>query len=148
MAASTSPIFASTSGLNAVQWVFGSATQSQVRTGVTSSYTVGTDMLTLITGSASGTRIDRVTVTADGTVAISTAAKLLLWIYKGSGNYFLYKEMTIAAATPSASAVGATSQIIIPGGLIIPVGWTLCGTITVVDSAGNQWSVVIEGGNF
>jgi hypothetical protein len=63
------------------------------------SYTAPTNVGTLITGASTGTRISEIVVKC---VATSAAAIVRIFIYNGS-TYFLFDEITIAAATGSAT---------------------------------------------
>lgn len=80
-----------------------------------SSYTAPTNVGTLITGVAAGTRITEVVVKL---AATSAAAVVRLFLFDGT-TYFLFDEIAIAAATGSAtvlqSRVSATySNLILP----------------------------------
>lgn len=104
---------------------------------------------TLVTGSANGTRIEKVTFVAAGTMVANSANIGRVWISDTSGaNWRLYSEVAISVVTPSASAIGAKQQIVFSGGLIIPLNIQLGVTVHTGDAAGNQFDVIAEGGNF
>lgn len=63
------------------------------------SYTAPTNVGTLITGAASGTRIEAIAVKC---AATSAAAIVRIFLYDGT-SYWLFDEVTIAAATGSAT---------------------------------------------
>lgn len=64
-----------------------------------SSYTAPTNVGTLITGASTGTRIAEIVVKL---AATSTAAIVRIFLYDGT-TYWLFDEVTIAAATGSAT---------------------------------------------
>jgi hypothetical protein len=64
-----------------------------------SSYTTPTNVGTLITGAATGTRINEIVVK---NAATSAAAIVRIFLYNGS-TYWLFDEVTVAAATASAT---------------------------------------------
>lgn len=64
-----------------------------------SSYTSPTNVGTLITGASTGTRIAEIVVK---NVATSAAAIVRIFLYNGS-TYYLFDEVTVAAATGSAT---------------------------------------------
>lgn len=83
-------------------------------------------MGTVITAGASGSRVDRVVVTATGTV---TAGMVRLFLHDGAAAK-LYCEMPVLATTPSASVKAfidtleaVTTPDLFP--LILPTGWSL-----------------------
>lgn len=66
-------------------------------TAVDGSGTLGTTMINVIQGSASGTRIDTLSISAVGTIATDTMLRLFL--FDGT-NTRLWKEVPIKAVTP------------------------------------------------
>ena len=64
-----------------------------------SSYTAPTNVGTLITGASTGTRIAEIVVKM---AATSTAAIVRIFLYDGT-NYWIFDELTVAAATGSAT---------------------------------------------
>jgi len=63
---------------------------------------------TLITGVAAGTRLERVRITATGTV---TAGVVRLFLHDGA-SFFLIEEVMVAATTPSATIKTFVSDVI------------------------------------
>lgn len=77
-------------------------------------------VVTVMTGAASGTRIDDLTITATGTV---TNGVVRLFIYDGT-NTRLWKEILVTATTPSTTnAVWSTS--LYDMALILESSWQL-----------------------
>lgn len=92
-----------------------------------SSYTAPTSVGTVISGVAAGTRINEVVVKC---AATSSAAVVRLFLFDGS-NYWLFDEITIAAA--SASATVATTRVsAVYANLVLPSSaWSLRVTTSV-----------------
>lgn len=111
--------------------------------------TEGTNIFQLFTAGANGSRIDKIIVRAAGTVAVTTAGMIRIFISDGT-NKRLYNEIPVTAVTPSASAVGfnnnSTSSI--DGGLIIPSGFSIWVTSEKAGTTGDQFDVIALGGNF
>jgi hypothetical protein len=84
----TSPVFAVTPRISSVSIATAEA-----------SYTAPTSFGTLITGASTGTRISEIVVKC---AATSAAAIVRIFLYDGS-TYFLFDEITVAAATGSAT---------------------------------------------
>ena len=93
----TSPQFAATPKASAAVLA---ATADTSRTAPT---TVGT----VFTAGASGSRIDEVWITA---VAASTANQVRLFLFNGT-TYYLLREVSITATTPSATVSAFTTTI-------------------------------------
>ena len=112
----TSPAFATTPRIGAVSI----ATAD-------SSYTAPSNVGTVITGVAAGTRIAEVVVKC---AATSAAAIVRLFLYDGT-TYWLFDEVTIAAATGS-STVQQTRVSVVYNNLILPsASWSLRATTSV-----------------
>lgn len=112
----TSPVFAVTPRVGAVSI----ATAD-------SSYTAPTNVGTLITGVAAGTRISEIVVKC---AATSSAAIVRIFLYDGS-TYWLFDEVTVAAATGSAT-VQQTRVSTIYNNLILPsASWSIRVTTSV-----------------
>ena len=144
---SSTPSFVATPNIGIAKFQNGS--QNTTRDG--SSFSIGTTVLALFAAGSAGSRVDRITVTAAGTVAASTACVVAIYIYDKAStgsNFRLYKEILIQAVTPSSTAIGATSSVAIYGGLILKSTEGLACTCTVVNSTGNQFDVIAEGGDF
>ena len=111
----------------------------------------GTNIFLAFTAGANGSRVDRVIVNAAGTLAATTAGMARFFISGSDGtNKRLWREWQITAATPSNSAIGytnyATSKI--DGGLPLKAGEKLWVSSPFSDVAGNQFDIIIEGGDF
>ena len=100
----TSPQFAVTPRIGAVSIATAEA-----------SYTAPTAVGTLITGAGSGTRIAEIVVKM---AATSAAAIVRIFLYDGT-TYWLFDEITVAAATGS-NTVQQTRVSAIYGNLILP----------------------------
>lgn len=95
---------------------------------------------TVFTAGSSGSRIDSIMVKA---MATTTAGVCRLWLHNGS-NYFLWQELIMPAATPSAtvlSSYAALDNI----GLILANGWSLCAS---THNANNMAVLVTRAGDF
>lgn len=112
----TSPAFATTPRIGAVSI----ATAD-------SSYTAPTNVGTVLTGVAAGTRIAEVVVKC---AATSAAAIVRLFLFDGT-TYWLFDEVTVAAATGS-STVQQTRVSVVYNNLILPsASWSLRATTSV-----------------
>ena len=114
----TSPAFATTPRIGAVSI----ATAD-------SSYTAPSNVGTVLTGVAAGTRIAEVVVK---NAATSAAAIVRLFLYDSSTTtYYIFDEVTIAAATGS-STVQQTRVSVVYNNLILPsASWSLRATTSV-----------------
>ena len=133
MAVNTTPIFVGVLRNGAV-------TISTANTNRDGTGTVGT----VFTAGAFGSRIDRVTLTAKVT---TTAGLIRLFVYDGA-TYFLWKEVAVAAITPSGTVAAFTYELLSTDGaqplLVLPNGYSLR-TATVNAEAMN---VIAEGGDY
>lgn len=92
-----------------------------------SSYTAPTSVGTLITGAATGTRIAEIVVKC---AATSAAAIVRIFLYDGT-NYWLFDEVTVAAATGSAT-VQQTRVSNVYNNLILPnASWSVRVTTSI-----------------
>jgi hypothetical protein len=114
----TSPAFATTPRIGAVSI----ATAD-------SSYTAPSNVGTVLTGVAAGTRIAEVVVKC---AATSSAAIVRLFLYDSSTTaYYIFDEVTVAAATGS-STVQQTRVSVVYNNLILPsASWSLRATTSV-----------------
>ena len=103
------------------------------------SRTAPTNVGTLVTAGASGSRIDEVTITAAGT---STTNVVRLFVYSGSV-YYLYQEVLISAITPSASVTAFTTTLTF-NSLVLPSGYSL----RVTTNNAEAYHVSAFGGDF
>lgn len=113
--------------------------------------TEGTNIFLLFTAGVNGARVDRIIYTAAGTLVANTAGCLRVFISAAAGsNKRLWREYPISATTPSVSAVGANNfnTSTIDGGLALGAREQLWVTSHIADSAGNQFDVVAQGGDF
>lgn len=117
----TSPAFAVTPRIGSVA-LSGSADTS---------YTAPTNVVTVITGAASGTRIAEVVVQMTATVSASTMVRLFLY---DSSNYFLFDEVLVTAAT-GAQGVKQTRVSTFYNNLVLPSSsWSLRATVHTVNA--------------
>jgi hypothetical protein len=115
----TSPVFAVTPRMTAVSIATAEA-----------SYTAPTNVGTLITGASTGTRISEIIVKC---AATSAAAIVRIFLYDGS-TYWLFDEVTIAAATGSAT-VQQTRVSTTYNNLILPsASWSVRVTTSVAQA--------------
>jgi hypothetical protein len=95
-----------------------------------SSYTAPTSVGTLITGASTGTRVAEIVVKC---AATSAAAIVRIFLYDGT-TYFLFDEVTIAAATGS-STVQQTRVSTTYNNLILPsASWSVRVTTSIAQT--------------
>jgi hypothetical protein len=95
------------------------AAMAQIATANTARDGTGT-LGTLVTGAASGTRVDDIYITAAGT---TTAGVVRMFMSDGT-NHRLIQEVMIAAITPSATT--PVWSMFLPNlGILLPSGWSL-----------------------
>lgn len=87
------------------------------------SRTAPTNVGTVFSAGANGSRIDEVSVVAAGT---TTAGVVRLFIYNGSA-YFLLREVLVSAVTPSTSNQ-VFSSVIGFNNFVLPTGYSLRAT--------------------
>lgn len=90
------------------------------------------DNITVFSGNASGSRLEKIRFrNAQASAAASSAMVIRLWISDSSGaNWRLLDEVALAAATRSASVVGAQGEVYY-GGLDIGTGVRIGATQSV-----------------
>lgn len=113
--------------------------------------TEGNNIFLAFTAGASGARVDRVIVNAAGTLVTTTAGMIRVFISSAGGiNKRLWREWQVTATVPSASAFGYTNYTTskIDGGLALRAGEQLWVASHIADAAGNQFDVIVEGGDF
>lgn len=76
---------------------------------------------TIITGAATGTRVDDIEITA---VAATTAGVVRLWLHDGT-TAFLLREILVQAITPSASVAVWSYRITDLGLILASASWSL-----------------------
>lgn len=89
-----------------------------------SSRTAPTNVGTVFTAVAAGSRIDRATVHATGT---TTLGLVRLFLHDGSA-YHLIREVQIQPVTPSTTQAAFAVDITFDGGINIASGWSLRAT--------------------
>lgn len=103
------------------------------------SRTAPTNVGTLFTAGASGSRIDEIDIAAAGT---STTNVVRIFVFNGT-TYFLLQEVLISPITPSAS-VPSFSTAITFNSLVIPSG----SSIRVTTNNAETYHVTAFGGDF
>jgi hypothetical protein len=103
------------------------------------SRTAPTNVGTLFTAGANGSRIDEIDITAAGN---STANVVRIFIFNGT-TYFLLQEILITGITPSAS-VNSFSTAISFNSLVIPSG----SSVRVTTNNAETYHVIAFGGDF
>lgn len=132
MAANTNPIFPLVQRIGLAS--LNAATALTTRTPI-----VGTAGLTsLLAAGANGTRVDQITVKAQGT---TVASNIFIWIYNGV-TAFLYDEFDVAAVTAANTSDSFVlsktyTNLILPSGYSLYVSETVQTNVTVVASGGD-----------
>jgi hypothetical protein len=115
----TSPVFAVTPRIGNVSIATAEA-----------SYTAPTNVGTVITGAATGTRISEVVIKA---AATSAAAIVRLFLYDGT-TYWLFDELSISAATGSATVQQSRVSTNYTNLILPSASWSLRATISVAQA--------------
>ena len=131
MAAGTSPIFPSAPIVGIASLV--SASAITTRTPITGT----TGLVQLTATSTNGTRVDAITVKAQGN---STAGLLDVWVYNGTTAY-LYDEITIATVTANTTtasnvATNTYSTLTLPPTYQLYVSQTVSSNVSVMAFGG------------
>lgn len=125
---------------------------SAANTAKDGSGTVGTNMFLLCTAGTNGARVDKISFVACGTLVANTAGTIRIFLSSATGatGKLLWREYAAAAITPTAAVVGANNFAtrVIDGGLILKAGQSVYCTSHFADTAGNQFAVTVEGGDF
>lgn len=98
----------------------------------------------VITGATSGTRIDRVVITATGT---TTAGMVRLFIYDGSANSRAWREVVVTAITVGASTPAFTATVLSPDLgplLVLPNAYVLRASTHNAET----FDVIAQGGDY
>jgi hypothetical protein len=107
-----------------------------------------TNVFTIITGGASGTRVDRVDIQLIGTTGTASTANVVRLFLDNSTNKRLFREQAITASTPSASAAGNAYTITFPNGLFLPsASWSIKATMHTRTDARDDHMVIAYGGD-
>ena len=107
MAANTSAIFPKEGVIGQVSLISG------VAAALTSRTVAGVAGLTsLVPANTNGTRVDSIKVISAAPIGTANSANIVrIWSYLGSGNAVLIDEISVTAATPSASSPGFATTI-------------------------------------
>ena len=124
----TTPNFASTVRASAV--VISTAETSR---------TAPTNVGTVFTAGAAGSRVDEVRINSTGT---STAGAVRLFVYNGT-TYYLLQEVMVTATTPS-TTTSVFQYVLTYNNLLLPSGWSLRATTNNAES----FAVIALGGDF
>ena len=125
----TTPAFAST-----VRCALGAlATADTARTGTP------TNVVTIFTAGAAGSRLDEIDITATGT---TTSGVVRLWIYNGT-TYYLIQEILVTAITPSVTQATFSSTSTY-NNFMLPSGYSLRATTNNSET----FTVAAFGGDF
>lgn len=138
MAANTSPIFGLTPNTSKSRLATANTTRDLGTT---------TNAVLAFTPGVNGSRIDRITFTATANDQTTASSNSVLRVYitdAAIANPRLYRELAIAAVTPSSTAIGATGQMNFPGGLLINSNELVYTTTSVTGG----WDVVTEGQDY
>jgi hypothetical protein len=139
MAANTTPIFILSANVGTARLTGSNTTSDASST---------TNLQTLVTAGADGTRIDAVRFrNSQASAASSSAMVHRVFHYTGSV-YRLIGEVATAAATRSTSAVGATSIITFDLPIFIPSGHSLVVGQSVYAGAQDQFDAIAYAGNY
>jgi hypothetical protein len=95
-----------------------------------SSYTAPTNVGTLITGASTGTRISEIIVK---NAATSAAAIVRVFLYDGS-TYWLFDEVTVAAATGSATVQQSRVSTLYTNLILPSASWSVRVTTSVAQA--------------
>ena len=111
--------------------------------------TEGTNIFQILTAGVNGTRVDKIHVTAAGSLSANTVGMIRVFISDGV-NKRIWRDITIASATASASVAGANNFAAakIDEGLVLQAGHSIWVTSHYSDAAGNQYDVIATGGDF
>ncbi len=127
----TTPVFIRTPKIGAV--AISTANTNKDGTG-----TIGT----VFTAGTDGSRIHRIVIEA---ITTTTAGMVRLYIYTGSV-YFMWKEISVTAATPSATvqAFISTTELFYEDALILPTSYSLRASTHNAET----FNVIAEGGDY
>lgn len=139
MAANTTPIFILSANVGTAR-ITGANT--------TSDASLTTNLVTLVTAGADGTRIDAVRFRNSQATAAASSAMVHRIFYLVGGVYRLVGEVATAAATRSTIAVGATSIFTFDLPLFIPSGGSLVVGQSVYAGAQDQFDAIAFAGNY
>ena len=139
MPANTSPIFILSANVGTAR-LTGSNTFSDASS--------TTNLVTVITAGANGTRVDAVRFRNSQASAAASSAMVHRVFYLTGSTYRLVGEVATAAATRSTTAVGATSIITFDQPLYIPSGGSLVVGQSVFLGGQDQFDAIAYGGDY
>jgi len=96
----------------------------------------------VFTPGAQGGEVELIRVQAQG---VTTAGVIRLFIHNGT-DYRLYKELLVAAITPSETIEAFSIEFVPTKRLILPAGYKLCASTHVAEA--EAFSVFAQGGNY
>lgn len=95
----------------------------------------------VVTGGASGSRVDSVRVQA---ISTTTAGVIRLYVYDGTNTY-LIREIIITPITPGTGTEAWSADVAFPGGIVLPsASWKLRASTHNTEN----FRVFAQGGNF
>jgi hypothetical protein len=139
MGANTSPIFI-LSGNNTPARITGATT--------TSDGSITTNLVTIVTASLDGTRVDGVRFRNSQTTAAASSNMVHRIFWYNGVNYRLVGEVATAAATRTTSVIGATSIYTFDQPIILKTGESLLVGQSVFAGAQDQFDAQAFAGNF
>jgi hypothetical protein len=157
MALNTNPIFSLTPVIDGSQ--ISGAIASARSDGVGK---IGTDMIIIISGSASGSFVQKLRVSANATTPTNMTATVIrffitstgsnaqpvtLGISSSTNNTFLLAELA-TAAVPAANAANSINYYDIPMNFALPAGYMILGSIHANLAANTEWDVLAFGGDY
>lgn len=106
-----------------------------------------TNQVSLFVAGAQGSLIEKVRAISNGAISTATSANVLrLWKLTGS-TYKLVREVAIATATPSATAIGGdTGELIV--NLRLDATETLTATLHTYAGTQDGYDIDVQGGDF
>jgi hypothetical protein len=139
MAANTTPIFILSPNVGTARITGANTTSDASST---------TNLVTLVTAGADGTRIDAVRFRNSQATAAASSAMVHRVFYLVGGVYRLIGEVNTAAATRSNTVLGATSIITFDLPIFIPSGGSLVVGQSVYAGAQDQFDAIAYAGNY
>lgn len=139
MAANTTPIFILSANVGTARITGANTTSDASST---------TNLVTLVTAGADGTRVDAVRFRNSQATAATSSAMVHRVFYLVGGVYRLISEVATLAATRSTTAVGATSIITFDLPIFIPSGGSLVVGQSVYAGAQDQFDAIAYAGNY
>lgn len=97
-------------------------------------------LVTCFTAATSGSRVDRITVTA----TVTTSAGSIMIFYSDGTITRLLREIPVQAVTASTTTAAWVGSI--PINMALPAGWTIKAGATV--ATGQPFNVLVEGADF